>query len=120
MKQCRAMGERPIDITSLENYLSDKEYLIGRKDHRFTEIGQMNAEGARKKKSTVAKAWVIDLEKAGLGKSAFMQEVEYEDEMPASAEATAGEADDMSTSAKASADEDGLGAPEETQGDLPF
>jgi DNA-directed RNA polymerase subunit L len=77
MKQCRSTGERPIDITSLENYLKDKEYCMGRKQHRFTEIGQMDGHGGRRSKSTSAKAWVIDLEMAGLGDSAFSMEREY-------------------------------------------
>lgn len=76
MKHCRSTGERPMDLTSLENYLKDKEYCKGRIDQRFTEITYTS--NGRKTKSVSAKAWVIDMLPAGLIESSFNTDTQFE------------------------------------------
>lgn len=115
MRQCRTTGERPIDITSLENYLKDKDYCIGRAQHRFTEMGMLNADGVRKTKSLSGKAWVIDLELANLAESAFAMERSYVEVM----RKEEGDASSPADTAASGAEQLEIGAPAE-EDDSPF
>jgi hypothetical protein len=77
-RQCKMIGERPMDSVSLENYLKDKEYCLGRKNVEYREESQRDAHGGKRLKRRVLKSWVIDLDAANLTDTAFCTERDYE------------------------------------------
>ena len=81
LKACRSTGDKPIDKVSLQSYLKDKDYYIGRVDsERFVESMRTTESGNKKKKMVNTSAYLIDMEKAKLINTGFMHAgTEWED-----------------------------------------
>jgi hypothetical protein len=81
LKACRSTGNKAIDKVSLQSYLKEKDYFLGRVDsERFTESMKTTDSGFRKKNIVTTSAYLIDMAKAKLTNTGLAAaEVEYED-----------------------------------------
>ena len=76
-KVCRSTGERPMDITSLETYMRDREYCIGRVNSEHFAESMSAIEGHSRAKTGKFSAWIIDMKKANIHESGFTTMHEY-------------------------------------------
>ena len=81
-KVCRSTGERPMDITSLESYMKDREYCLGRVDSEHFSERKRDVEGHEHYQTGKYSAWIIDMKKANIHESGFEVGHEYNEKTP--------------------------------------